>query len=58
MMKKLMDIDALMAPIPGDNPAGEDHRYSPVYDEIREARKEVITYDPEGHPTVEKKAEW
>ena len=57
-MKKLMDIDALMAPIPGDNPAGEDHRYSPVYDEIREARKEVITYDPEGHPTVEKKAEW
>lgn len=53
-----MDMDALMAPVPGDNPAGEDQRYSPVYDEIREARKEVITYDPEGHPTVEKKAEW
>ncbi len=57
-MKKLMDIDALMAPIPGDNSEGEDHRYSPVYDEIRETRKEGITYDPEGHPTVEKKAEW
>ncbi len=57
-MKKQMDMDALMAPVPGDNPAGEDQRYSPVYDEIREARKEVITYDPEGHPTVEKKAEW
>lgn len=53
-----MDMDALMAPVPGDNPAGEDQRYSPVYDEIREARKEVITYDAEGHPTVEKKAEW
>ncbi|HLZ18557.1 MAG TPA: type VI secretion system protein TssA [Smithellaceae bacterium] len=57
-MKKQMDMDALMTPVPGDNPAGEDQRYSPVYDEIREARKEVITYDPEGHPTVEKKAEW
>jgi len=57
-MKKQIDMDALMAPVPGDNPAGEDQRYSQVYDEIREARKEVITYDPEGHPTVEKKAEW
>ena len=57
-MKKQIDVDALLAPVPGDNPAGEDQRYSNVYDEIREARKEVITYDPEGRPTVEKKAEW
>jgi len=57
-MKKQIDLDALLAPVPGDNPAGEDQRYSNVYDEIREARKEIITYDPEGHPTVEKKAEW
>lgn len=28
-----------MAPIPGDNPAGEDLRYSPAYDQIKEARK-------------------
>jgi type VI secretion system protein ImpA len=57
-MKKQIDIDALLAPVPGDNPAGEDQRYAQVYDEIREARKEIITYDPEGKPNVEKKADW
>jgi type VI secretion system protein ImpA len=35
----MIDIDALLAPIPGDNPAGEDLRYAPVYDEIKEARR-------------------
>jgi type VI secretion system protein ImpA len=39
MMKRVIDIDAILAPIPGDNPAGEDLRYSPVYDEIKEARR-------------------
>ncbi len=34
-----IDIDAILAPIPGDNPAGEDLHYSPVYDEIKEARR-------------------
>jgi type VI secretion system protein ImpA len=57
-MKKQIDIEALLAPVPGDNSAGENQRYSQVYDEIREARKDVITYDPEGKPHVEKKADW
>ena len=35
----MIDIDALLAPIPGENPAGEDLRYTPVYDEIKEARR-------------------
>ena len=39
MMKRVIDIDAILAPIPGDNPAGEDLRYSPIYDEIKEARR-------------------
>jgi type VI secretion system protein ImpA len=30
----------LLDPIPGDNPAGEDLRYEPVYDEIKQARFE------------------
>lgn len=34
-----IDIDAILAPIPGDNPVGEDLHYSPVYDEIKEARR-------------------
>jgi type VI secretion system protein ImpA len=32
-------IDELLAPIPGENPAGEDIRYTPLYDQIREARR-------------------
>ena len=39
-MNKEIDIDALLAPIPGDNPAGEDLRYTRVYDDIKEARRE------------------
>ena len=57
-MKKKIDADALLAPVPGDSPVGEDQRYGQAYDEIREARKEVITYDPEGKPDVGKKADW
>ena len=32
--------DDLLTPIPGANPAGENLRYAPVYDKIREARRE------------------
>ena len=35
----VIDLEALLAPIPGDNPAGESLQYSGVYDEIREARR-------------------
>jgi predicted component of type VI protein secretion system len=38
-MKRTIDIDALLTPIPGENPAGEDLRYTPVYDDIKEARR-------------------
>ena len=38
-MKKTIDIEAILAPIPGENPAGESLRYDPVYDEIKEARR-------------------
>ena len=30
----------LLTPIPGDNPAGQNLRYAPVYDKIKEARRE------------------
>lgn len=32
--------EGLLDPIPGDNPAGQDLRYAPVYDQIKEARRE------------------
>jgi len=38
-MKRVIDLDALFAPIPGENPAGEDLRYSPIYDDLKEARR-------------------
>jgi len=38
-MRREIDIDAILAPLPGDNPAGDDTRYLPLYDEIKEARR-------------------
>ena len=35
----VINIDALLEPIPGDNPAGQYLRYSGIYDEIAEARR-------------------
>lgn len=38
-MKSQVDIDKILAPIPGANPAGEDLRYSQIYEDIKEARR-------------------
>ena len=38
-MQTVIDIDALLAPLPEDSPAGEDLRYTQVYEDIKEARK-------------------
>lgn len=38
-MNKKIDIEAILAPLPGENPSGESLRYDPVYDEIQEARR-------------------
>ncbi len=35
----MIDIESITAPIEGDNPAGEDLRYTGVYDAIKEARR-------------------
>lgn len=35
-----IDLDKILAPIEGENSAGENLRYDPVYDEIKEARRE------------------
>ncbi|HXQ70817.1 MAG TPA: type VI secretion system protein TssA [Pyrinomonadaceae bacterium] len=54
----LIDIQALLSPIPGDNPVGENLQYSTVHDEIREARRAEDTL-PQGdweHKT--KAAQW
>jgi type VI secretion system protein ImpA len=35
----VVDLDALLQPIPGENPSGENLRYSGLYDQISEARR-------------------
>ena len=35
----MIDPEVLLTPIPGENPAGENLRYDPVYDAIQEARR-------------------
>ena len=51
-------LAALLAPIPGDAPAGRDLRYDPRYDAVREARREDPDL-PQGAFAVERKvADW
>lgn len=38
-MEKTIDVEAVLAPIQGENPSGEDLRYTRVYDDIKEARR-------------------
>jgi type VI secretion system protein ImpA len=53
-----LDLETLLAPIPGDNPAGEFLRYEGTYDRIQEARHEEANL-PQGIWERElKKADW
>lgn len=56
-MKRMIDIDAILTPIEGDNPAGEDLRYT-LYDDINEARKEDDPLDRGDWAHEIKKADW
>ena len=53
-----LKLEELLQPIPGDNPSGADLRYEPVYDEIKEARREEDE-GPQGQWARERKlADW
>ena len=48
----------ILNPIPGDNPSGVSLRYAPIYDQIKEARREDDDV-PQGDWQIEiKKADW
>ena len=51
-------LEALLAPVPGDNAAGADLRYDPRYDEVKEARREDLELPPGGLATDRKVADW
>ncbi len=53
-----IDVDALLAPIPGDNPAGEPVRYAGPYDAIQEARRADDDLDQGEWKRETKSADW
>jgi len=56
--KPILDMEALLAPIPGGDPAGEDIRYGGEYDLIKEARREEIDLPQGVWKADRKRAEW
>ncbi|BBO73291.1 type VI secretion protein [Desulfosarcina widdelii] len=54
----MIDIESILAPIEGENPAGENLRYTPTYDEIQEARREDDDLDRGEWDREVKTADW
>src|SRR5437867_12944521 len=55
---QVIDVSALLAPIAGENPAGENLQYSGIYDEIREARRADDTLTKGDWEHEPKLSEW
>lgn len=54
-----IDLDELLQPIPGDNPAGESLRYQGTYDRIADARREDDPALSQGiYKATLKRADW
>ena len=50
--------DEILTPIPGANPGGVELRYDPLYDKIKEARREEEDIPQGDWQTVRKTADW
>jgi type VI secretion system protein ImpA len=55
---QVIDIESLLAPIPGDKPAGESVQYTSLYDEIREARRSEDVLEQGDWKRETKVADW
>jgi len=55
-MGRMIDLDAVLGEIPGDNPAGADLRYDAAFEEIREARRSEDPLTSSGGEP--KRADW
>ena len=53
-----LNLEELLAPIPGENPSGADLRYEPIYDEIKEARRQDDEAPQGQWERARKVAEW
>ncbi|HVN72008.1 MAG TPA: type VI secretion system protein TssA [Desulfomonilia bacterium] len=58
MNKAVIDIAAILSPIKGDNPCGEDLRYTDVYEQIKEARREDDLLNQGDWQREVKRADW
>ncbi|MGH9369825.1 MAG: type VI secretion system protein TssA [Thermoanaerobaculia bacterium] len=54
----VIDFDAMLEPIPGENPAGENLQYAGLHDEIREARRAEDTLAQGDWQREVKAADW
>jgi type VI secretion system protein ImpA len=54
----VIDLDAILTPIEGENPAGENLRYTPTYDDIQEARRQDDDLDRGDWDREVKTADW
>ena len=55
----VIDIESLLTPIPGDNPAGENLQYAGLYDEVRKERRADEDFaQGEWRKTETKSANW
>ncbi len=54
----MIDVEALLAPISEESPSGESLRYSPVYDQIQEARRSDDLLDRGAWQREVKRADW
>src|SRR4051794_30594593 len=54
-----LNMDALLLPLTAEQPAGTDLRYDPVYDQIRNLRREDDQTLPQGvWKSEQKRADW
>ena len=54
----VINVQELLSPIPGENPAGENLRYSGVHDQIREARRAEEALEQGDWKRDTKTADW
>lgn len=54
----MIDTESILTPIEGENPAGENLRYTPTYDAIQEARREDDDLDRGEWDREVKTADW
>jgi type VI secretion system protein ImpA len=52
------NVEDLLQPIPGDNPSGQDLRYDPIFEKIKEARREEDEVPQGQWERARKVAEW